>query len=565
MEQLWLILHWLEEQLENGVSSYQRWQIVAATATLTLAVYTTRNLYHNRQDVWESIRKWSFKMVRTIPSVNRRISERIDEARSEIERAIYKNTGGDSSRVPLMALPPTGWTRDQVLQAASTLLSEGRYEWQDGKMSGGTFSGDNAAYNSLMEQMFGLFALSNPLHADVFPGVMKMEAEIVRMTISLFHGTDNHCGSLTSGGSESILMAVKAMRDWGREVRGIEQAEIVGCVTVHAGFDKAADLLGMKLRKVDMDPKTCKVNLSAMQRAINSNTVMLVASAPQFPHGIIDDVEEIGALGQRYNVPVHVDCCMGGFILPFMEAAGYPLPLFDFRVPGVTSISADTHKYGNAPKGSSVIMYQSAEHRHYQYFVVPDWPGGIYGSPTIPGSRPGGLVAVCWAALLYHGFTGYTQATQKIITTARNIKRLLKDDPSIQVFGDPLASIVAFGSKEVDIYKVGDTLGQHGWHLNFLQYPPGIHICLTTLQVADDFAGRFVHAVKEAIEQVRLEPKGMASLGKLYGTVASIPDKSLVGEAAKVFLTCYYKTETVRRDEETENLGDRDQETAKRI
>ncbi|KAK8748738.1 hypothetical protein OTU49_015968, partial [Cherax quadricarinatus] len=176
-----------------------------------------------------------------------------------------------------------------------------------------------------------------------------------------------------------------------------------------------------------------------------------------------------------------------------------------------------------------------------------------------------GLVAVCWAALLYHGFTGYTQATQKIITTARNIKRLLKDDPSIQVFGDPLASIVAFGSKEVDIYKVGDTLGQHGWHLNFLQYPPGIHICLTTLQVADDFAGRFVHAVKEAIEQVRLEPKGMASLGKLYGTVASIPDKSLVGEAAKVFLTCYYKTETVRRDEETENLGDRDQETAKRI
>lgn len=536
------MLKWLEEEVESSVDGFQRWQLVVATAAFTLTVMALRDLFNHREDVWEGMRKRAFRMLRSIPAVQRRISEVLDASRRELEKGMFAYSGRTKNRVPLRVLPPTGWSKEQVLQAASDDLAQGKYDWRDGKISGGTFSGDNDVYTNLLEHLYGKFALSNPLHADVFPGVRKMEAEIVRMTVTLFHGNEEQCGCITSGGSESILMAVKAMRDWGRDVKGINKAEIVACVTAHAAFSKAADILGMKLRQVKMDPETCKVNLSAMRRAINGNTVMLVASAPGFPHGIIDDVEGVAALGRRHGVPVHVDCCMGGFLLPFMERAGYPLAPFDFRVPGVTSISADTHKYGNAPKGSSVVMYRSGAFRHHQYFTKMDWPGGIYGTPTVPGSRPGGSVAVCWGALLYHGVAGYTETTRTIINTARGIKNLLKAVPGLEVFGDPLTSIVAFRSKEDDIYKIGDILGQRGWHLNFIQYPPGIHICVTSLQAASDFPRRFVSDVNDAVQEVRKRPDGLAGVGKVYGTAAGIPDKSLVGEAAKMLLTCYYET-----------------------
>ncbi|XP_045590864.1 sphingosine-1-phosphate lyase isoform X2 [Procambarus clarkii] len=472
MENVHLMLKWLEEEVESSVDGFQRWQLVVATAAFTLTVMALRDLFNHREDVWEGMRKRAFRMLRSIPAVQRRISEVLDASRRELEKGMFAYSGRTKNRVPLRVLPPTGWSKEQVLQAASDDLAQGKYDWRDGKISGGTFSGGNDVYTNLLEHLYGKFALSNPLHADVFPGVRKMEAEIVRMTVSLFHGNEEQCGCITSGGSESILMAVKAMRDWGRDVKGINKAEIVACVTAHAAFSKAADILGMKLRQVKMDPETCKVNLSAMRRAINGNTVM----------------------------------------------------------------------YGNAPKGSSVVMYRSGAFRHHQYFTKMDWPGGIYGTPTVPGSRPGGSVAVCWGALLYHGVAGYTETTRTIINTARGIKNLLKAVPGLEVFGDPLTSIVAFRSKEDDIYKIGDILGQHGWHLNFIQYPPGIHICVTSLQAASDFPRRFVSDVNDAVQEVRKRPDGLAGVGKVYGTAAGIPDKSLVGEAAKMLLTCYYET-----------------------
>ncbi|XP_047489009.1 sphingosine-1-phosphate lyase-like isoform X2 [Penaeus chinensis] len=509
------------------------------------------NLYANRADVKDDIQAWVFRVLRSIPAVKRYIQKQLDQSRIEIQKGIFEDAGASVAALPpLKELPKDGWSEEQVLDVASNTLGKGNYAWQDGKISGGAFSGGNEDLSDVLLKVYGMTALTNPLHADMFPGVRKMEAEIVRMTLSIFHGDDEACGCMTSGGSESILMAMKAMRNWGREVKGVKQAEVVMAVTAHSGFDKAASLLGVKIRKVPVDPVSFKADVNAMRRAINRNTVMLVASAPEFPHGIIDDVEAIGALGLARGVPVHVDCCMGGFLLPFMDAAGYPLPPFDFRVPGVVSISADTHKYGQAHKGSSVIMYRRPEYRHYQYFVTPDWPGGIYGSPTIAGSRPGGLMAVCWAALLYHGVTGYTDAARRIIRTARDLKQRLQRVPGIQLFGDPLTSIVAFRSSEVNILAVGDLMTARGWHLTFLQYPPGLHVCLTSLQATDNFAEELVKDVKETMEFVRLNPQPPSGVGKVYGTAASIPDKTLVGEAAKIFLTCYYDTEIVPDDKD---------------
>lgn len=546
MESLRLGLTGVEAALERWTEGREKWQVVAGSATLTLAAMALGNLYANRADVKDDIQAWVFRVIRSVPAIKRYIQKQLDQSRKEIQKGIFEDAGASVAALPpLKELPKDGWSEERVLDVAANTLGKGNYAWQDGKISGGAFSGGNEDLSDVLLKVYGMTALTNPLHADMFPGVRKMEAEIVRMTLSIFHGDDEACGCMTSGGSESILMAMKAMRDWGREVKGVKQPEVAMAVTGHSGFDKAASLLGVKIRKVPVDPVSFKADVNAMSRAINRNTVMLVASAPQFPHGIIDDVEAIGALGLARGVPVHVDCCMGGFLMPFMDAAGYPLPPFDFRVRGVVSISADTHKYGQAHKGSSVIMYRRPEYRHYQYFVTPDWPGGIYGSPTIAGSRPGGLMAVCWAALLYHGVSGYTDAARRIIRTARDLKQRLQRVPGIQLFGNPLTSIVAFRSSEVNILAVGDLMTARGWHLTFLQYPPGLHVCLTSLQATDNFAEELVKDVKETMDVVRLNPQPPSGVGKVYGTAASIPDKTLVGEAAKIFLTCYYETEIV--------------------
>ncbi|XP_063604047.1 sphingosine-1-phosphate lyase-like [Penaeus indicus] len=345
MENLKLGLTGVEAALERWTEGREKWQVVAGSATLTLAAMALGNLYANRADVKDDLQAWVFRVLRSVPAIKSYIQKQLDQSRKEIQKGIFEDAGASVAALPpLKELPKDGWSEERVLDVAANTLGKGNYAWQDGKISGGAFSGGNEDLSDVLLKVYGMTALTNPLHADMFPGVRKMEAEIVRMTLSIFHGDDEACGCMTSGGSESLLMAMKAMRDWGREVKGVKRAEVVMAVTGHSGFDKAASLLGVKIRKVPVDPVSFKADVNAMRRAINRNTVMLVASAPEFPHGIIDDVEAIGALGLARGVPVHVDCCMGGFLMPFMDAAGFPLPPFDFRVPGVVSISADTHK-----------------------------------------------------------------------------------------------------------------------------------------------------------------------------------------------------------------------------
>ncbi|KAG2462708.1 SGPL1 lyase, partial [Polypterus senegalus] len=299
-------------------------------------------------------------------------------------------------------------------------------QWQSGKVSGTVYSGDEKLTNLLVK--------------------------------------------VTSGGTESILMACKAYRDIAVE-RGVRFPEIVAPVSAHAAFNKAAHYFGMKMVHVPLDKNTMQVDVKMMKRAISKNTAMLVCSVPQFPHGAIDPVQDIAKLAVKYKIPLHVDACLGGFLIVFMEKANYPLPPFDFRVKGVTSISADTHKYGYAPKGSSVILYSDKKIRHYQFFVAADWQGGIYASPTIAGSRPGGIIAACWATMMHMGENGYIEATKKIIKTARYIDTELRKINGIFVFGKPEVSVVAVGSNVFDIFRLSNLLTSKGWNLNTLQFP----------------------------------------------------------------------------------------------
>uniref|UniRef100_A0A8C2X949 sphinganine-1-phosphate aldolase n=1 Tax=Cyclopterus lumpus TaxID=8103 RepID=A0A8C2X949_CYCLU len=539
----YLTLHfliWTHSNKENKLvnsrcADLEPWQIVGATVITTLGAVWIKGFLFQQESLPSRIKKLCFRLIRKIPYVGATIQSQLNKALDDMSASLCTLKEGMSYT---KQLPSKGLSQSQVLDKIREYETLNEVQWENGCVSGAVYWGDESLTN-LLVKVYGDFAWSNPLHPDIFPGVRKMEAEVVRMACTLFRGGPSSCGTVTSGGTESILMACKAYRDMAYE-RGVKYPEIVAPVSVHAAFDKAAHYFGMKLVHVPLDEKSMKVDVKAMKRAINKNTAMLVCSTPQFPHGIIDPVEEVAKLAVRYNLPLHVDACLGGFLIVFMAKAGYPLAPFDFRVKGVTSISADTHKYGYAPKGSSVILYSDKKYRHYQYFVAPDWQGGIYASPSVAGSRPGGIIAACWATMMHMGEDGYIDATKKIVSTARKIQKI----NGVFVFGEPKVSVVAIGSDVFDIFRLSNALTSKGWNLNTLQYPSSIHICCTVLHTKSGVADQFVRDVKEQVAIIMKNPKEKTTgMGAIYGMAQSIPDRSMVTEISRGFLDCLYSTE----------------------
>uniref|UniRef100_A0A1A8ICX0 sphinganine-1-phosphate aldolase n=1 Tax=Nothobranchius kuhntae TaxID=321403 RepID=A0A1A8ICX0_NOTKU len=525
------------------VNSYcadmEPWQIIGASVVAVLGAVWVKGFLFQQESLTSRIRKQCFQLIRKLPFVGDSIQKQLNKALDDMSESVCTLKEGMSYT---RELPSKGLSQNQVLDKIKEYDTLNDVKWEKGCCSGAVYWGDESL-TKLLVKVYGDFAWSNPLHPDIFPGVRKMEAEVVRMTCTLFHGGPNSCGTVTSGGTESILMACKAYRDLAYE-RGVKYPEILAPVSVHAAFDKAAHYFGMKLVHIPLDNKTMKVDVKAMRRAISKNTAMLVCSTPQFPHGVMDPVEEVAKLAVRYNVPLHVDACLGGFLIVFMAKAGYSLAPFDFRVKGVTSISADTHKYGYAPKGSSVILYSDTKYRHYQYFVAPDWQGGIYASPSIAGSRPGGIIAACWATMMHMGHSGYVDATRRIISTARKIRTEIRKIKGVFVFGDPEVSVVAIGSDVFDVFRLSNALTSKGWNLNTLQFPSSIHICCTVLHTQPGVADRFIRDVKEQVAIIMKNPKEKTTgMGAIYGMAQSIPDRSLVTEISRGFLDCLYSTE----------------------
>ncbi|XP_020501767.1 sphingosine-1-phosphate lyase 1 isoform X2 [Labrus bergylta] len=538
-EMVQLYLEQGRQQINSHCGDSEPWQIIGATFITTLGAVWIKGFLFQQESLTSRIKKQCFRLVRKIPFVGGAIQSQLNKALDDMSTSLCTLKDGMSY---IKQLPSKGLSQDQVLDKIRDYETLSEVQWEKGCVSGAVYWGDEKLTN-LLVKVYGDFAWSNPLHPDIFPGVRKMEAEVVRMACSLFHGGPNSCGTVTSGGTESILMACKAYRDMAFE-RGVRYPEILAPVSVHAAFDKAAHYFGMKLVHIPLDKNTMKVDVKAMRRAISKNTAMLVCSAPQFPHGIMDPIEEVAELAVRYNLPLHVDACLGGFLIVFMSKAGYTLAPFDFRIKGVTSISADTHKYGYAPKGSSVILYSDKKYRHYQYFVAPDWQGGIYASPSVAGSRPGGIIAACWATMMHMGENGYIDATKKIISTARKITTEVRNINGLFVFGDPEVSVVAIGSDVFDIFRLSNALTSKGWNLNTLQYPSSIHICCTVLHTKPGVAEQFILDVKEQAAIIMKNPKEKTTgMGAIYGMAQSIPDRSMVTEISQGFLDCLYSTE----------------------
>jgi len=368
-----------------------------------------------------------------------------------------------------------------------------------------------------------------------------MEAEVASMVLSMYNAPSSAGGFVTSGGTESLLMACKTYRDWAKAVKRINRPNMVVPDTIHAAFDKASEYFGIEMIKLPVDPVSFKADIAKMSKAINANTIMIAGSGPNYPHGIFDDIQALGKLAKKHNIGLHVDCCLGGFLVPFMQDAGYALPPFDFRVDGVTSISCDTHKYGFAPKGTSVIMYRDKELRKYQYTVMPDWTGGMYASHGIAGSRAGSVIAGAWASLLKMGKRGYVETTRQIVAASRKLKQAVAEIPELKLIGDPLVSVVAWttASPDMNIYAIGDAMTKRGWHISSIQNPAGLHVAVTLL--VSTAIDELIEDLRGAVEQVKRDPEGSKGAAvAVYGSTASVPDPGIVEDVLRGYLDAVY-------------------------
>ncbi|CAB4715461.1 MAG: aminotransferase class V-fold PLP-dependent enzyme [Actinobacteria bacterium] len=415
-------------------------------------------------------------------------------------------------------IPDLGIKASEIIELVDSFAEREDAIGDTGRVSGSLYSGDHDHYSKLTE-IFEKFAHVNVLQRDMYPSATKFEAEIIAMTLEMLHGNgpdSDACGVITSGGSESLITALYTYREQGAKERGITNPNVVIPTTAHVALDKGAHWLGIEVRHAPLD-ENFLVDVDAMEALIDANTVALVGSAGNYAHGLIDPIAEIGQLALKYGVGLHVDGCLGGFLLPWIEANGHHVTPWDFRTPGVTSISADTHKYGYALKGTSTLSYRTKALRAHQYFTYPDWPGGLYLSPGFAGSRSGGLIASTWASLLIMGKSGFTQAAEEIYVAAQAIVAgIRRDIPEIEVIGDPLF-LIAFKSESLDMYLINDELKRRGWRMNALQMPPALHFCITRPNAKAEVVRQYLDDLKAAVEYAKENLGQDATSGAMYG------------------------------------------------
>jgi glutamate/tyrosine decarboxylase-like PLP-dependent enzyme len=377
--------------------------------------------------------------------------------------------------------------------------AEADVRWQDGRVAALVYMAGDDVTEVAKEAFLRGFS-GNGLAPTAFPSLKRYESEVVEMVAGLLNAPAG-LGNITSGGTESILLGVKIARDRARVHQPhITAPEIVLPETAHPAFNKAAHYFGLTAIRVPTGPGY-RVDLDAYRAAITENTVLLVGSAPNYVYTMIDPIPALSELARERNISFHVDACVGGFFLPFVEKLGYEIIPFDFRNPGVTTISADLHKFGYTAKGASTLICRDAEIYGYQEFAFSDWPGGTYRTPTLTGTRPGGAIAAAWAVMNYLGEDGYLRLTDRTMRFMRRLRDVIEAMPDLYVVGEPDMSLIAFGSNTLDIVAVGDGMQARGWFVYLERVPPSIHLMLSPEH--DRFLDRYLNDLREVIELVR--------------------------------------------------------------
>jgi len=455
--------------------------------------------------------------------------------------------------VPI-SIPQDGENPENIL-AQIDRMKEEDIAWKEGRVWSLVYYIDEAHDQLLKDAGSKLFS-ANYLNPFAFKSLHKMEQEVVHMTANMLHGDTKQVGVMTSGGSESILLALFCYRERAKKLKPkITKPEVVVPATVHPAFDKAAAYFGLLIRKAPVDENHC-ASPAAMEKLINENTILIVCSAPGYPNGVLDPVGAVAALVARYQLPFHVDACVGGFMLPWVEKLGYPIPQWDFRVAGVTSISADVHKFGYGAKGASVLVYKSMEYLRHQFLVTTDFPGGIYISPTLLGTRSGGPIAAAWAGMKHLGENGYLSIAKKLMDGTNDLIKGLEAIPGIKVIGKPCMNLVSFTTKgnKADIFVIADLLEDKGWMAERQQFPDSIHLTVlpTNLPVIDEFLADLKEASIYAAAHPEATAKGNAAI---YGMMARIPFRGMVEKSVRKIMEDMYENVQTKPVAPTGNAG----------
>jgi sphinganine-1-phosphate aldolase len=329
----------------------------------------------------------------------------------------------------------------------------------------------------LLHAVYERYLFGNALNPFKFRELAALEADVLSDVGDLLHLPEGGGGAMTSGGTESILMSMLVNRERAR-ARGVEHPRIVAPVSAHPAYAKAAHYFEMELVQIPLG-LDWRADVGAAERLVDARTAVVVASAFSYPHGVVDPVAELAALAARNGVGCHVDACIGAFVLPFLERLGHDVPPWDFRVDGVTEISADVHKYGFVPKGASVVLHRDADWFGHQVFLYDRWPSGLYGSPAIAGARSAAPIAAAWAALRSLGVDGYTEIQRDLAATTAKVRAAVDALDDVAIVGDPIGPVLAFESSTIDLAAVGDVLDDRGWNLNRNTSPPGLHVMLS--------------------------------------------------------------------------------------
>jgi glutamate/tyrosine decarboxylase-like PLP-dependent enzyme len=366
-------------------------------------------------------------------------------------------------------------------------------DWRRGRTFSLVYNAADPELERLHEAVAHEYLHENYLNPFAFPSLLQMEREVVAMAAALVHGNPRG-GKLTSGGTESLFLAVQVARDHARAERGIAEPSVVLPATAHPAFAKACHYLDVAEVRVPVGADG-RADLAATAEAVDDRTALVVGSAPCYPFGVVDPITELAALAAERGSLCHVDACLGGWLLPFLAQLGEPLPAWDFRVPGVTSISADIHKYGWCFKGASLLLHRDDELLRRQYFLFDGWPGGVYGSATTAGTRPAAPIAAAWATIHHLGQDGYLRLASQVRDAARRLRAGVEAIDGLHVTGDPVPGVMEIASDTLDMAAVGDVMDDRGWHLDRQQ--GGLHAIVSPshLAVADEFLADLAAAV----------------------------------------------------------------------
>lgn len=492
-------------------------KILKFIGVLTVTQQTLKYFGWNKQ--------YMFYLMRKIPYVENKIYEKKNEIKEKI-----KNDLNDPLKTMKLnlELPKKGKGEKTILKEIQALNEITLYDSNKGRISGCVYS-NYKKIDNLIAKVYPIFERTNPLHPDIYPGVRKMEAEIVNMCANLMKSNSPEAGCFTSGGTESILLAMRAYKKIA-EKRNIK-GTILLAKSAHAAYWKAAEYFNMNT--IEIETNHLPLDSKSIENFVTKDTIVIIASAPSFNFGIIDNIESISDFCLKNNIFLHVDMCLGGFLVPFLDNVNV-----DFTKKGITSISMDTHKYGYGPKGGSVLLYNDSNIFKEHMFVKEDWTGGIYGTSNLTGSRSGAVIATTWATLMACGENYYKNEAKRIQKMVYKLKDAIIENNYLDVIGEPNVCIVAVNSSHFNIYLLADKLKEKGWSLNQLQNPASFHFCITsihTMEMIDNLINDLNSCSSELIKNPNIKNDQTASI---YGTTQKVYDREVINDVVKDYIVC---------------------------